>query len=137
MAKAGNVALSPSGRAGDAPAARGKPGKGNGSEGTPKDRGDSAAGTMPRVRPAQRFQAGTFTSSSSRTSQPSQGNAFAFWSIQLPVVQIWIPLALPVAERVFKGFQIHPVEFGWCLSEFETTNLGFYLKIEQAHWSLE
>ncbi|XP_048179144.1 TRAF-type zinc finger domain-containing protein 1 isoform X2 [Corvus hawaiiensis] len=76
-AKAGNAALSPPGRAGDAPATRGKPGKGNGSEGTPKDRGDSAAGTVPRVRPAQRFQAETFTSSSSRTSpaQPSSSTA--------------------------------------------------------------
>lgn len=66
--------------------------------------------------------------------QPSQGNAF--WSILLLMVQIWIPLALLVAERVFKSFQINPVEFGWCLSEFQTTNLGFYLKIEQTHRSL-
>ncbi|XP_063271663.1 TRAF-type zinc finger domain-containing protein 1 [Prinia subflava] len=77
VAKAGNVALSPPGRAGDAPAPRGRPGKGNGSEGTPKDRGDSAAGTAPRARPAQHFQAETFTSSSSRASpaQPSSSAA--------------------------------------------------------------
>lgn len=68
--------------------------------------------------------------------QPSQGNAFAFWSILLLTVQIWVPLALPVVGRVFKVFQIHPVEFGWCLSEFQTANLGFYLKIEQTHRSL-
>lgn len=47
--------------------------------------------------------------------QPSQGNAFAFCSILLLTLQIWIPLALPVAERVFKGFHIHPVEFGLVL----------------------
>ncbi|XP_030915378.1 TRAF-type zinc finger domain-containing protein 1 isoform X2 [Geospiza fortis] len=77
VAKAGNAALSPPGRAGDAPATRGKPGKGSGSEGTRKDRGDSAAGTAPQARPAQHFQAETFTSSSSRASpaQPSSGAA--------------------------------------------------------------
>ncbi|XP_059719417.1 TRAF-type zinc finger domain-containing protein 1 isoform X2 [Haemorhous mexicanus] len=77
VAKAGSAALSPPGRAGDAPAARGKPRKGSGSEGTRKDRGDSAAGTAPRARPAQHFQAETFTSSSSRASpaQPSSGAA--------------------------------------------------------------
>ncbi|KAM3661456.1 TRAF-type zinc finger domain-containing protein 1 isoform 1-T1 [Ammospiza maritima maritima] len=75
VAKAGNVALSPPGRAGDAPAARGRPGQGSGTEGTRKDRGDSAAGTAPRARAAQHFQAGTFTASSSRASpaQPSSG----------------------------------------------------------------
>ncbi|XP_041345007.1 TRAF-type zinc finger domain-containing protein 1 [Pyrgilauda ruficollis] len=77
VAKAGNAALSPPGRAGDAPAVRGKPGKGSGSEGTRKDRGDSAAGTAPRARPARHFQAETFTSSSSRASpaQPSSSIA--------------------------------------------------------------
>ncbi|XP_030141344.4 TRAF-type zinc finger domain-containing protein 1 isoform X2 [Taeniopygia guttata] len=77
VAKAGNAALSPPGRAGDAPVARGKPGKGSGSEGTWKDRGDTAAGTAPRARPAQHFQAETFTSSSSRASaaQPSSSAA--------------------------------------------------------------
>uniref|UniRef100_A0A8C3NPL8 TRAF-type zinc finger domain-containing protein 1 n=1 Tax=Cyanoderma ruficeps TaxID=181631 RepID=A0A8C3NPL8_9PASS len=75
VAKAGKAALSPPGGGGDAPAARGKLGKG--SEGTPKDRGDSAAGTAPRARPAQHFQAETFTSSSSRASpaQPSSSPA--------------------------------------------------------------
>ncbi|XP_071301270.1 TRAF-type zinc finger domain-containing protein 1 isoform X2 [Agelaius tricolor] len=74
VAKAGDAALSPPGRAGDAP---GKPGKGSGTEGTRKDRGDSAAGTAPRARAAQHFQAETFTSSSSRASpaQPSSGAA--------------------------------------------------------------
>ncbi|XP_015499573.1 TRAF-type zinc finger domain-containing protein 1 [Parus major] len=73
VAKAGNAALSPPGRAGDAPGTRGKPGRGSGSEGTPKDRGDS--GTAPRARPAQHLQAETFTSSSSRAApaQPSSG----------------------------------------------------------------
>nr|XP_030141344.3 TRAF-type zinc finger domain-containing protein 1 isoform X2 [Taeniopygia guttata] len=77
VAKAGNAALSPPGRAGDTPAARGKPGKGSGSEGTWKDRGDTAAGTAPRARSAQHFQAETFTSSSSRASaaQPSSSAA--------------------------------------------------------------
>ncbi|RLV99786.1 hypothetical protein DV515_00009357, partial [Chloebia gouldiae] len=77
VAKAGNAALSPPGRAGDAPAPRGKPGKGSGSEGMWKDRGDTAAGTAPRARPAQHFQAETFTSSSSRASaaQPSSSAA--------------------------------------------------------------
>ncbi|XP_056360675.1 TRAF-type zinc finger domain-containing protein 1 [Oenanthe melanoleuca] len=67
VAKAGNAALSPPGRAGG-----GKPRKGHGSEGTAKDRGDSAAGTAPRARAAH-FQADCFTSSSSRASpvQPS------------------------------------------------------------------
>ncbi|XP_066055544.1 TRAF-type zinc finger domain-containing protein 1 isoform X2 [Chamaea fasciata] len=65
------------GRAGDAPAAWGKLGKGNGGEGTPKDRGDPAGGTAARARPAQRFQAETFTSSSCRASpaQPSSSAA--------------------------------------------------------------
>ncbi|XP_053814991.1 TRAF-type zinc finger domain-containing protein 1 isoform X1 [Vidua chalybeata] len=74
VAKAGNAALSPPGRAGDT---RGKPGKGSGSEGTWKDRGDTAAGTAPRARPAQHFQAETFASSSSRASpaQPSSSAA--------------------------------------------------------------
>ncbi|XP_066187697.1 TRAF-type zinc finger domain-containing protein 1 [Sylvia atricapilla] len=77
VAKAGDTALSPPGGAGNAPAARGKLGKGNGSEGTQKDRRDSAAGTAPRARPAQHFQAETFTSSSSRASpaQPSSSAA--------------------------------------------------------------
>ncbi|KAM7034410.1 TRAF-type zinc finger domain-containing protein 1 [Acridotheres tristis] len=76
VAKAGNAALSPPGRAGDGLATRGKLRKGNGSEGTPKDRGDSAARTAPRARPAH-FQAETFTSSSSRAApaQPSSSAA--------------------------------------------------------------
>lgn len=65
VAKAGNAALSPPGRAGGSKAR-----KGNGSEGTPKDRSDSAAGTAPRARPAH-FQAETFTCSSSRAA-PAQ-----------------------------------------------------------------
>lgn len=77
VAEAGNAALSPPGRAGDALVARGKPRKGSGSEGTLQDRGDSAAGTVPRVRPAQHLNAETFTASSSRTSpaQPSSSAA--------------------------------------------------------------
>ncbi|XP_039937144.1 TRAF-type zinc finger domain-containing protein 1 isoform X2 [Hirundo rustica] len=77
VAKAGDAALSPPGRAGDAPAARAKPGKGSGREGTPRDRGDAAAATAARARPAQHFQAETFTSSSSRASpaQPSSSAA--------------------------------------------------------------
>ncbi|KAI1233089.1 hypothetical protein IHE44_0006284 [Lamprotornis superbus] len=109
VAKAGNAALSPPGRASDSLATRDKLRKGNGSEGTPKDRGDSAARTAPRARPAH-FQAETFTSSSSRAA-PAQPSANLD------------PLDF-VAERVFKGFQIDPVEFGWCLSEFQTTNLA-------------
>lgn len=71
VAKAGNAALSPPGRAGGSKAR-----KGNGSEGTPKDRSDSAAGTAPRARPAH-FQAETFTCSSSRAApaQPSSSTA--------------------------------------------------------------
>nr|XP_021400338.1 TRAF-type zinc finger domain-containing protein 1 isoform X2 [Lonchura striata domestica] len=77
VAKAGNAALSPPGRAGDAPATRGKPGKGSGSEGTWKDRGDTAAGTAPRAKLAQHFQAETFTSSSSRASAAQSSSSAA------------------------------------------------------------
>ncbi|XP_050173938.1 LOW QUALITY PROTEIN: TRAF-type zinc finger domain-containing protein 1 [Myiozetetes cayanensis] len=74
VANARNTPLSRPGAA-DAPNAQGKPRKGNGSQGRPKDRGtgEAAGGTPPRARPAQHFRGETFTSSFSRASpaQPS------------------------------------------------------------------
>ncbi|XP_027570705.1 TRAF-type zinc finger domain-containing protein 1 isoform X2 [Pipra filicauda] len=75
MANARNTPLSCSPGAADAPNMQGKPRKGNGSQGRPKDRGtgEAAGGTTPRARPAQHFHGETFTSSFSRAApaQPS------------------------------------------------------------------
>lgn len=51
--------------------------------------------------------------------QPSQGNAFAFWSIPLLTMQIWIPLALPVAEKVFQSFRFTQLNLAGAYLSFE------------------
>ncbi|KAJ7398755.1 TRAF-type zinc finger domain-containing protein 1 isoform X1 [Pitangus sulphuratus] len=70
VANARNTPLSRSPGAADAPNVQGKPRKGNGSQGRPKDRGtgEAAGGTTPRARPAQHFRGESFPSSFSRAS---------------------------------------------------------------------
>ncbi|XP_074777731.1 TRAF-type zinc finger domain-containing protein 1 [Athene noctua] len=75
VANARTAPSASSARAGAAPDARGKPERGPGSEGRPKNR--AAGGTVPRVRPARNFPVETFASGFSRTSpaRPSPSQA--------------------------------------------------------------
>ncbi|XP_062446206.1 TRAF-type zinc finger domain-containing protein 1 isoform X2 [Rhea pennata] len=77
MTNARSVPLTSSGagRASDALNLRGKPRKGAGGEGRPKNRGaiEPLSGTPPRTRPTQNFNSEAFTSCFSRTSPTRSG----------------------------------------------------------------